>query len=182
MQGRARGRKGERKTYHIWQKRMCAMELLNVAKPPRSQERARAKRKGSYPTKKSKEFSTAPRWLLPLEAWIMLVDHQAVALFAGKTYGMVRYRFRGTWVGPQSLHSSIPPRKGAGSASSCGTPRSLRLSLPAPGPGRIGGVSTLKGGNVVLLIGGVLYLIWYTVVIHCMLSLNKYIYIYDIYV
>ncbi len=88
------------------------------------------------------------------------------------------YRFRGTWVGPQSLHSSIPPRKGAGSASSCGTPRSLRLSLPAPGPGRIGGVSTLKGGNVVLLIGGVLYLIWYTVVIHCMLSLNKFIYIY----
>ncbi len=63
--------------------------LLNVAKPPRAQERARAKRKGSYPTKKLKEFSTTPRWLFPLEAWIMLVDHQAVALFAGKTYGMV---------------------------------------------------------------------------------------------
>ena len=45
---------------------MCAMEfgiyLLNVAKPPRAQERARAKRKGSYPTKKLKEFSTTPIW------------------------------------------------------------------------------------------------------------------------
>ncbi len=67
MQGRARGRKGERKTYHIWQKKMCAMEfgiyLLNMAKPPRAQERqerARANRKGSYPTKKLKEFSTTP--------------------------------------------------------------------------------------------------------------------------
>ena len=66
MQGRARGRKGERKTYHIRQKRMCAMEfgiyiLLNLAKPPHAQERARAKRKGSYPTKKLKEFSTTLR-------------------------------------------------------------------------------------------------------------------------
>ena len=56
MQGRARGRKGERKTYHITISKMWAMEfggfLLNVAKPSRAQERARAKRKGSYPTKK----------------------------------------------------------------------------------------------------------------------------------
>ena len=62
MQGRARGRKGERKTYHINPYHHITMEfggyLLNVAKTPRAQERARAKRKGSYPTKKQQEFST----------------------------------------------------------------------------------------------------------------------------
>ena len=56
MQGRARGRKGERKTYHINPYHHISMEfggyLLNVAKTPRAQERARAMRKRSYPTKK----------------------------------------------------------------------------------------------------------------------------------
>ena len=56
MQGRARGRKGERKTYHITIYHHITMEFggysLNVAKNPHAQERARAKRKGSYPTKK----------------------------------------------------------------------------------------------------------------------------------
>ena len=64
MQGRARGRKGERKTYHINPYHHITMEfgtyLLNVAKNPRAQERARAKRKGSYPTKKQQEFSITP--------------------------------------------------------------------------------------------------------------------------
>ena len=64
MQGRARGRKGERKTYHINPYHHITMEfggyLLNVAKTPRAQERARAKRKASYPTKKQQEFSTTP--------------------------------------------------------------------------------------------------------------------------
>ncbi len=77
MQGRARGRKGERKTYHIWQQRMCAMEfgiyLLNVAKPPRAQERGRAKRKGSYPTKKLKEFSTTHMHILSYDMIILLI-------------------------------------------------------------------------------------------------------------
>ena len=53
MQGRARGRKGERKTHHITSYHHITMEFggysLNVAKNP---TRARAKRKGSYPTKK----------------------------------------------------------------------------------------------------------------------------------
>ena len=61
MQGRARGRKGERKTYHINPYHHITMEfgayLLNVAK---TASRARAKRKGSYPTKKQQEFSTTP--------------------------------------------------------------------------------------------------------------------------
>ena len=66
MQGRARGRKGERKTYHITIYHHITMEFggysLNVAKKnPRAQERARAKRKGSYPTKKQQEFLTTPR-------------------------------------------------------------------------------------------------------------------------
>ena len=68
MQGRARarkgGRKGERKTYHINPYHHITMEfggyLLNVAKTPRAQERARAKRKGSYPANKQQEFSTTP--------------------------------------------------------------------------------------------------------------------------
>ena len=68
MQGRARGRKGERKTYHINPYHHVTMEfggyLLNVAKTPRAQERARAKRKGSYPTKKQQEFSTTPQYVL----------------------------------------------------------------------------------------------------------------------
>ena len=38
------------------------ISLLNVAKPFRAQERASANRKGSYPTKKLKEFSTAPMY------------------------------------------------------------------------------------------------------------------------
>ena len=63
MQGRARGRKGERKTYHIWQKRMYTMEFgiywLNVAKPPRAQERAR----GPILPKSYKEFSTTPIYI-----------------------------------------------------------------------------------------------------------------------
>ena len=68
MQGRARGRKGERKTYHINPYHHITMEfggcLLNVAKKnPRAQERARAKRKGSYPTKKQQEFSTTPKYV-----------------------------------------------------------------------------------------------------------------------
>ena len=53
MQGRARGRKGERKTYNINPYHHITMEFggyfLNVAKKT---TRARAKRKGSYPTKK----------------------------------------------------------------------------------------------------------------------------------
>ena len=61
MQGRARGRKGERKTCHINPYHHITMEfggdLLNVAINP---TRARAKRKGSNPTKKQQEFSTTP--------------------------------------------------------------------------------------------------------------------------
>ena len=58
MQGRARGRKGERKTYHITISPWNLEDIfLNVAKKPTG---ARAKRKGSYPTKKQKEFSTTP--------------------------------------------------------------------------------------------------------------------------
>ena len=49
MQGCARGGKGERKTYHIME---FGGYLLDVARKIRAQERARAKRKGSYPTKK----------------------------------------------------------------------------------------------------------------------------------
>ena len=46
--------------YHhgIWR-----IYLLNVAKTPRAQERARAKRKGSYPTKKQQEFLTSPIYI-----------------------------------------------------------------------------------------------------------------------
>jgi len=64
MQGRARGRKGERKTYHINPYHHITMEfggyLFNVAKKP---TRARAKRKGSYPTQKQQELSTTPIYL-----------------------------------------------------------------------------------------------------------------------
>ena len=64
MQGRARGGKGERKTYHINPYHHITMEfggyLLNVAKTP---TRARAKCKGSYPTKKQQEFSTTPIYM-----------------------------------------------------------------------------------------------------------------------
>ena len=67
MQGRPRGRTGERKTYHITIYHHITMEfggyLLNVAKNPRAQEPARAKRKGSYPTKKQQEFSTTPSYI-----------------------------------------------------------------------------------------------------------------------
>ena len=61
MQGRARGRNGERKTHHIT---ISPWNLEDIywmwQKTPRAQERTRAKRKGSYPTKKRKEFSTTP--------------------------------------------------------------------------------------------------------------------------
>ena len=54
MQGRARGRKGERKTHHITSYHHIIMEfggyLLNVAKTPRAQEIARAKRKTHHIT------------------------------------------------------------------------------------------------------------------------------------
>ena len=45
MEGRARGRKGERKTYHMWEK---------------PQRVRKAKRKGSYHTKIWKEFLPTP--------------------------------------------------------------------------------------------------------------------------
>ena len=55
MQGRARGRKGERKTHHI-SHHISQWNLEDIywmwQKNLRAQERARAKRKGSYPTKK----------------------------------------------------------------------------------------------------------------------------------
>ena len=38
-------------------------------KTPRAQERARAKRKGSYPTKKQQEFSTTPIYRKPWKSW-----------------------------------------------------------------------------------------------------------------
>ena len=76
MQGRTRGRKGERKTYHVTIIYMRAMEfagyLLNMAKPPRAQERARAKRKGSYHTKMIKEFSTTPTYLILVSVYIYM--------------------------------------------------------------------------------------------------------------
>ena len=64
MQGGARGRKGERKTYHINPYHHITMEfggyLLNVAKNPTRARARKAKRKGSCPTKKQQEFSTTP--------------------------------------------------------------------------------------------------------------------------
>ena len=54
MQGRARGRKGERKTHHItsYHNGIWRIFIECGKKNPRAQERARAKRKGSYPTEK----------------------------------------------------------------------------------------------------------------------------------
>ena len=76
MQGRARGRKGERKTYHInpYHHGIWRIFIECGKKKTRAQERARAKRKGSYPTKKQQEFSTTPiytyiSWRLP-RPWI----------------------------------------------------------------------------------------------------------------
>ena len=65
MQGRARGRKGERKTYHIT---ISPWNLEDIhwmwQKTPRAQERARAKRKGSYPTKKATGIFDNPHLVL----------------------------------------------------------------------------------------------------------------------
>ena len=56
MQGRARGRKGERKTYHINPYHHITIEfgghLLNVAKTPTRAIPRKGEAQGSYPTKK----------------------------------------------------------------------------------------------------------------------------------
>ena len=44
-------------------------------KTPRAQERARAKRKGSYPTKKQQEFSTTPIYIGCGFKYILLLIH-----------------------------------------------------------------------------------------------------------
>ena len=65
MQGRARGRKGERKTYHINPYHHITMEfgryLLDVAKTPTRARARKGEAQGSYPTKKQQEFSTTPK-------------------------------------------------------------------------------------------------------------------------
>ena len=75
MQGRARGRKGERKTFHITVYHHITMEfggyLLNVAKNTTRARARKGERKGSYPTKKQQEFSTTPIYVYLFKIYLI---------------------------------------------------------------------------------------------------------------
>ena len=55
-------------------------------KNPRAQERARAKRKGSYPTKKQQEFSTTPIYHTPGRLLLLSIGEKEQDLFNHDIY------------------------------------------------------------------------------------------------